>query len=258
MPSDRPRFIAIASGKGGVGKTWLAITLSHALVRAGRRVLLFDADLGLANIDVQLGIMPEFDLGAVIKGGTSLARAVTRHELSGVDVLAGPSGSGALSGLSAASLDQLLTRLCEHTTDYDVVVLDLGAGIDRTVRRIAAWSDLLLVVATDEPTSLTDAYAVVKLQTLDRPEGDMRIVINQARSAAAGRQTYTTLRRACAAFLKREPLLAGVVRHDPKVRDAIRHQQALLVRHPGSPAATDVEAIVETLLQNWPRPASPL
>ena len=177
---------------------------------------------------------------------------------SGLDVLAGPSGSGALSGLPAASLDSLLTRLREHVADYDVVVLDLSAGIDRAVRRIAAWSDLLLVVATDEPTSLTDAYAVLKLQTLDRPDGDMRIVINQARSPAVGQQTYATLRRACAAFLNREPRLAGVVRHDLKVRDAIRHQQALLVRHPGSPAAKDVGAIVATLLQDWPRLVPPL
>ncbi len=250
MPSDRHRFVAIASGKGGVGKTWLAITLSHALVRAGRRVLLFDADLGLANIDVQLGIMPALDLGAVISGQTNLAGAVTRHGLSGLDVLAGRSGSGALSGLPAANLALLLTHLRDQTSDYDAVVLDLSAGIDRAVRRIAAWSDLLLVVATDEPTSLTDAYAVMKLQTADRSDGDMRIVINQARSPAVGQQTYETLRRACSTFLHREPPLAGVIQHDPKVRDAIRHQEPSLHRHPGSPAAMDVETIAKALFRN--------
>jgi flagellar biosynthesis protein FlhG len=250
MPSDSQRFVAIASGKGGVGKTWFAITLSHALVRIGRRVLLFDADLGLANIDVQLGIMPARDLGAVISGRATLAGAVTRHDLSGLDVLAGPSGSGALSGLPAASLALLLTQLRDQTSDYDTVVLDLSAGIDQTVRRIAAWSDLLLVVATDEPTSLTDAYAVMKLQTADRPVGDMRVVINQARSAAVGQQTYKTLRRACSTFLHREPPLAGVIRHDPKVPDTIRHQEPLLHRHPNSPAAMDVETIAKTLFRN--------
>ena len=243
MTVEPPRFIAIASGKGGVGKTWLAITLAHALVRAGRRVLLFDADLGLANIDVQLGLAPREDLGSVVTGRLTLAQAIIRHEPTGLDLLAGRSGSGALSALSPPALEAVLTQLRRDTGDYDLVLLDLGAGIDRSVRRIAAWVDHLLVVATDEPTSLTDAYAVLKLHAADRPGGDARIAINQAASAASGEQTYKTLRQACATFLKCEPPLAGVIRHDLKVRDAIRRQTSLLNRHPNCAAATDVEAL---------------
>jgi flagellar biosynthesis protein FlhG len=249
MPSDLPRFIAIASGKGGVGKTWLAITLSHALARAGQRILLFDADLGLANVDVQLGLAPGRDLGSVISGRTTLAGAVSQLGTVGFDVLAGQSGSGGLSGLSAESLEVLLTRVRDETTDYDAVLVDLSAGIDRTVRRISAWSDVLLVVATDEPTSLTDAYAVLKLQNLDRPDGNPRIVVNQAQSITKGQQTYSTLQRASVAFLKRKPLLAGVIRQDPKVRDAIRHQTSLLLRHPNCTAAQDVEALARNCLE---------
>lgn len=248
MPVDRPRFIAIASGKGGVGKTWLAITLSHALTRAGQRVLLFDADLGLANVDVQLGLTPRLDIGSVISGRTNVAGAITRHDIIGLDVLAGRSGSSVLSDLPAENLALLLTRLRAETTLYDIILLDLSAGVDRTVRQIAAAADLLLVVATDEPTSLTDAYALLKLHTSDQPDGDARIVVNQAQSAAAGQQTYATLRRACLAFLHREPPLAGVIRHDPKVRDAIRRQTSLLQRHPNSIAAQDVEALARMCL----------
>src|SRR3984957_3759160 len=136
MPAAAPRFIAIASGKGGVGKTWLAITLSHALARAGLRVLLFDADLGLANVDVQLGLLPEIDLGSVLSGRATVAEAITRHDLTGLDVLAGRSGSGSLSSLSLEALELLLARVRQQTHEYDTVVLDLGAGIDRVVRRV--------------------------------------------------------------------------------------------------------------------------
>jgi flagellar biosynthesis protein FlhG len=254
MPSDvnrgsGPRFIAIASGKGGVGKTWLAITLSHALVRMGRRVLLFDADLGLANVDVQLGLVPRTNLSAIISGRTNVAGAITRHPDTGLDVLVGLSGSGPLADLPVASLDLLLTKVRAETTGYDAVLLDLGSGVDKVVRRIAAWADMLLVVATDEPTSLTDAYALVKLQTLDQPDGNVRIVINQAQSPAAGQQTYATLRRACMTFLHREPPLAGVIRLDPKVRDTIRRQTSLLSRHPNCSAAQDVEALALNCLR---------
>ncbi len=243
MAHEEPRVIAIASGKGGVGKTWLAITLAQALARSGRRVLLFDADLGLANVDVQLGLMPEADLGQVISGRMGIGQAITRHELSGLNILAGRSGSATLSSLPVATLDLLLMRLRRETAGYDVILADLGAGIDRAVRRIAAWSDLLLVVATDEPTSLTDAYAVLKLHASDRSDGDARIVINQAQTMAAGQRTYAALSRACSTFLRRDLKLAGIIRHDLKVRDAIRHQMPLLSRHPNAVAAGDVGAL---------------
>ena len=177
-----------------------------------------------------------------------MAGAITRHEATGLDVLAGRSGSGALSELPAETLELLLTRLRVELAAYDVVVLDLGAGIDRIVRRFAVWSDRLLVVATDEPTSLTDAYAVLKLQTQDQPDGDAQIVVNQAQSMAAGQQTYATLRRACRRSCIVEPPLAGVIRQDPKVRDAIRRQTSLLLRHPNCAAAQDVEALARICL----------
>jgi len=241
------RIIAVASGKGGVGKTWFAITLAHALAHAGRRVLLFDADLGLANVDIQLGLVPTRDLGAVIAGRATLREVVMHHADGGFDILPGRSGSGALSGLDPISLERMLTALREAAAGYDMVLLDLGAGLDRAVRHLAAFADTLLVLATEEPTSLTDAYAVLKLHGADRAGGDARIVVNQAGTRAAGERTYATLARACATFLGRTPTLLGVVRRDERVRDAIRRQTPLLARHPNCPAATDVEAIAGTL-----------
>ena len=244
------RLIAVASGKGGGGKTWVAVTPAHALSLRGRRVLLFDGDLGLANVDIQLGLAPRHDLGAVVAGRASLAAAVTRHP-AGFGVLAGSSGSGALSALDPTALERLLAALRVVAGDYDHVVLDLGAGLDRAVRRMASFADLLLVLATDEPTSLTDAYAVLKLHTADRQieagPAAVRLVINQAASDAAGRRTFATLARACTLFLGGAPALGGIVRRDEQVRQAIRRQTPLLQRAPASPAGLDVVAIAQAL-----------
>ncbi len=246
----RGRLIAIASGKGGVGKTWLAITLAHALAGQGRRVLLFDGDLGLANVDIQLGLTPAHDLAAVVAGRVPLAAAVLAHPSGGFSVLAGRSGSGSLAALDPAALEAVLAALEAAARDYDAVLLDLGAGIDRAVRRMAAWADRLLVVATEEPTSITDAYALLKLNAGDRRAAgpNAAVAVNQAGSEASGRRTYETLARACRTFLGVAPPLAGIIRRDERVRDAIRRQGLLLTRHPNTPAAADVGALAATLL----------
>jgi flagellar biosynthesis protein FlhG len=243
----RARRIAIASGKGGVGKTWFAITLAQALAEQGCRVLLFDGDLGLANIDIQLGLMPAHDLGAVLAGHVSLDAAVCRVVDGRFDVLPGRSGSGALSGLALTQLDGVLAVLGQAR--YDAILLDLGAGLETTTRRMAAWADTLLTIATDEPTSLTDAYAVLKLFALDKPGGDARLVVNQASSLATGQRTFATLARASQNFLGRSLPFAGIVRRDEHVRDAIRRQTPLLTRHPGCAAAMDVRGVAACLLQ---------
>lgn len=244
----RPKVIAVASGKGGVGKTWFAVTLAHALARHGQRVLLFDGDLGLANIDIQLGVQPHHDLGGVIDGSITLQTACEAFVPGGFDIVAGRSGSGALAALDAAALGRVLDALASAALRYDHVLLDLGAGLDRAVRRMASWSDMLLVLATEEPTSVTDAYATLKLHAADRPEGAARLVVNQASSVAAGQRTYATLARACQAFLGKTPPLAGIIRRDVRVADAIRRQTLLLARHPTSPAGEDVERVAAALV----------
>jgi flagellar biosynthesis protein FlhG len=149
--------------------------------------------------------------------------------------------------LDPAHLDRALVALRRESLRYDLVLLDLGAGVERAVRRMAASADVLLVLATEEPTSLTDAYAVLKLHAADRSDGDARVVVNQAASRTAGERTYAALRRACATFLQRDPPLAGVVRRDDRVRDAIRRQTLLLTRYPSCAAAQDVEAAARGL-----------
>lgn len=245
MAQRMGRVIAIASGKGGVGKTWLAITLAQALAEAGAGpVLLVDADHGLANVDVQLGLDPRHDLPGVLGGRVGLEAAVTRHA-AGFDVLPGRSGSGVvLDGAELAAFEALLDQA---TARWPVVLLDLAAGLGPAERRLAAAADLLLVVATGEPTSLTDAYAVLKLHRRDRPGGDVRLVANQAADAAAGQRIWRTLDRAASAFLGAGLPLAGVIRRDPRVPDAIRRQAPLLSRHPMAPAAEDARRLALAL-----------
>jgi flagellar biosynthesis protein FlhG len=241
--------VAVASGKGGVGKTWFAITLSHALARAGQRVLLFDGDLGLANVDIQLGLMPKTDLGSVVAGRLTLNQALTPFPTGGFDIIAGRSGSGTLANIPLSRLQMLGEDLLLLAGNYDRVVVDLGAGVEKTTRNFSQQAGTILVVTTDEPTSLTDAYAFIKVTHMERPGTDMRIVVNMANSTREGERIYNTLLKACEGFLKISPQLAGVIRRDLKVREAIRNQTPIMTRSPNAEAAADVEAIVERLIR---------
>jgi flagellar biosynthesis protein FlhG len=243
-----PNLIAVASGKGGVGKTWFSVTLSHALARSASRVLLIDGDLGLANVDVQLGLTPGHDLAGVIAGSVPVRDAI--HAIDGgpksgkgFDVLAGRSGSGALSALKPDELIGLIKQVGKLSKSYTHVVLDLGAGIDAPVRAMCSAAGLVFVILTDEPTSLTDAYALVKVLKMRDAETPLEVVVNLADGASQGRRTYQALAHACRSFLGQEPLLAGIIRRDKLVKEAIRQQTPLLVRYPQSTAAHDVEAL---------------
>lgn len=252
----RPTFrrgknvIAVASGKGGVGKTWFSITLSHALAKSGKKVLLFDGDLGLANIDVQLGLMPKRDLNDVIRGRLGLDKVIQPYKDGGFDIIAGRSGQASLSALPSQRLTMLRDQLLEVADQYDVVILDLGAGVDRTVRMLSASAVRTLLVTTDEPTSLTDAYAFIKLGSAAGMSKNVGVIVNQATSTAEGEKTYKTLLKACENFLRLKPPMIGMVRHDQRVKEAIRHQTPILTRSPNTEAAEDVEKIAKIVIRD--------
>ncbi|MDP6688202.1 MAG: AAA family ATPase [Alphaproteobacteria bacterium] len=241
--------INIASGKGGVGKTWMAISVAHALARKGDKTLLFDADFGLANVDVQLGLNPKRDLGDVVAGRLSMNQAITPFPDGGFDIIVGKSGSGQLADMGRARLNELKSELWQLAQRYDRVVIDLGAGLETAVRSLTPKGGMTLVVATDEPTSLTDAYAYIKVSKQDNPRADMRLAINMAADQRQGERTYGALAKACRTFLNYTPPLMGIVRRDERIPDAIRRQTALFSRHPQSDAAQDVEAMVVNIRQ---------
>lgn len=252
MPTFRraANLLAVASGKGGVGKTWFSITLANALARMGKRVLLFDGDLGLANVDVQLGLMPRRDLNDVIRGRLSLDKVVQEFEEGGFDIIAGRSGQASLSALPSQRLAHLRDQILEVADNYDIVIADLGAGVDRTVRMLSAMATRTVLITTDEPTSLTDAYAFIKLGNAAGMSKNVSVVVNMAPSEMEGEKTYKTLLKACENFLRLSPPLAGMVRVDPKVKESIRHQTPILIRSPNTQAAEDVEKIARNIWQS--------
>jgi len=246
--SNAANLIAIASGKGGVGKTWFSITLAHALAKNNAKTLLFDGDLGLANLDIQLGLMPKHDLSSVIGGRLTLKQAVVNHDAYDFDIIAGRSGSGGLINITGNRLKALGSELKAITNDYDKVLIDLGAGVERTVQQLAYSAGKIIVLVTDEPTSMTDAYAFIKVTRADRPDIDIQVVANIVNSTREGERTYNTLLKACEGFLKFSPPLLGVIRRDAKVPEAIRSQTSILTRSPNSEAARDVLIIAKKLL----------
>ena len=246
------RLITIASGKGGVGKTWLSVTLAHALSHAGKNIALFDGDLGLANVDIQLGIMPEKDLGNVISGECDFAEiacAYKDNDGTSFDVLPGKSGSGALGALTKQTLVGLKSKLTNTAADYDLLLLDLAAGIDQAVTELSSHDGRILVVMTADPTSLTDAYAFIKITTMQNPGANIAIVVNNVASRKEGEKAFEAIKRACEGFLKISPPLAGIIRNDRRVVDAIRAQTPILTRHPQSEAASDVKALAAILIR---------
>lgn len=241
--------IAVASGKGGVGKTWFSITLSHALAKAGKKVLLLDGDLGLANVDVQLGFMPKRDLSDVVRGRLALDKVIQRYEEGGFDIVAGRSGNAVLAALPVQHLTLLRDQLVEVASNYDYVIVDLGAGIDRTVLTFCSTAIKTLMVVNEESTSLTDAYTIIKRGNVTGLSKRIDIVVNQASNTLDGEKTYNTLKNTCANFLRVTPPLAGIIRQDARVKDTIRHQTPILIRSPNADAAEDVQKISEYVMR---------
>lgn len=243
-------MIAVASGKGGVGKTWFSITLAHALSGFKQKTLLFDGDLGLANIDIQLGLMVKYDLGSVIAGKLTLNQVIHHCEKGNFDIIAGRSGSAGLASMPVGRLQILGEDLSLLASSYNKIILDMGAGVEKPVRILSGLAEKIIVVCTDEPTSLTDAYAFIKIMSMQYPKCDINVVVNQANSIREGQRTYDTLLKACNNFLKISPPLLGIVRRDTRVRDSIRNQTPIINRYPTSEAAEDVIAIARRLLDN--------
>ncbi len=245
-PARETYQIAVASGKGGVGKTAIAIALAHCFAELGRKTLLFDADLGLANIDIQLGVMPQHHLAEALRGHCRLKDCIVRAPQGAFDTIVGKSGSASFADLAPPSLQKLVEDLQEVAHDYQTLIIDLGAGIDRTVRWLTIASDETLLVVNDEPTSLTDAYALVKIILRRQPDARLSVVVNMAETERRGEQAFESLQRTCRNFLNYDLRLKGIVRRDLNLVEAIRNREPLLTFAPHAPAALDLAKLART------------
>jgi len=232
--------VAILSGKGGVGKTNLALNLSYALFRASHRVLIMDFDVGLANVDVLLGLSPEKNLQDLFRPEVTAAEVMLSIEPGGFDFLPAASGVPELLEMDDDMREILFHKLNAVFGNYDYLLLDLGAGISPTVLSVAAMSHVRVLVVTPEPTSLTDSYAVIKVLRTQYGIDDFHVLVNQAANPAEAKTTFKRLDAACQRFLDIELRFLGGVRTDPALPDAVRHQIPLLRHAPSCPAAKDI------------------
>jgi flagellar biosynthesis protein FlhG len=249
------RVIAITSGKGGVGKTNFSVNVGIALAQLGQRVLLIDADLGLANADVILGMTPKYNLGHVLSGEKKV-REVIQDGPGGLKVLAGGSGDYWLANLSENSLENCVASLNEIEKELDFIILDTGAGISRSVMKFVLAADEVIIVTTTEPTSITDAYGIIKVVATTDPLVSLWVVVNMARDFTEGRQVMERLTTVSQRFLGITLANIGFITWDQTVSKAVKEQQPFLLGHPRSVAARDIGGIAKNILNRTANPQS--
>ena len=242
-------MIAVASNKSGVGKTWFASTLAHALSLLKQKTLFFDGDLGLLNINAQLGLTGEEGLADVLSARKTLNQVICHYDKTNFDVISGKSGSMSLVSIPIGRLQLLSEDLSIVSTAYHKVILDMSAGVDKSVRILSGMAGRLIVLCTEGSASLTEAYDFIKIMHEQYPKLNIGIVVNQADSLREGQRTYDTLLAACHEFLQISPPLLGIVRFDTRVRDSIRNQTGILSRYPTSEASEDIINIAKRLLE---------
>jgi flagellar biosynthesis protein FlhG len=234
--------LAVTGGKGGVGKTCVAVNLAVALARLGLRPLLIDADLGLANADILLGVDPARTLHDHFAGGVALSEVVTRTPW-GIDFVPAASGHEELAALDDTRLAALTAGLARLGSAYDLLVIDTPAGIGREVMASLRASRVVLAVVTPDPTSITDAYALIKVLESQRPGKDVRILVNQARNLAEAQAVFAKLRGVAVKHLGRELAFAGELPRDPQVAEAVRRRRPFTAGQVDCPAASALRAL---------------
>lgn len=235
--APRTRVLAITSGKGGVGKTNTVANLAYLVsARAGRRALVFDADLGLANMDILLGITPRNNIADVISGQCNLQDVIVEGP-GNIHIIPAGSGLDELTRLKDSDYRTLLDQVAHIDSDYDVIFIDTGAGISGSVTNFLAAAEEIIVVTTPEPTAFTDAYAVIKLLLGKYRKSDVQLLVNMAQNAAEAQGVHTRMNMMLKRFTGGEVRYLGWIPSDENLLKCIRKQQLIVQEFPASPAS---------------------
>lgn len=253
-PADRPegiRIIAVTSGKGGVGKTNFTVNLAIALARAGKKVLIIDADLGLANVEVILGKSSHYTMMNLLHEDIFVDEVILEGP-EGIQYISGGSGFEQLADLSSEDRNMLIQKLIECEKYADIILIDTGAGVGRNVLDFLLAADEILLLTTPEPTALTDAYAVIKAcKNQKNDDLHIKFVINRIYDEDEGRQISAKLTATTKKFLDISPEYLGIIYDDRNMTNAIKKQVPLLLSYPDTIAARCIKAIAETLLKGY-------
>lgn len=249
------KVIAVTGGKGGVGKTNLSVNLSIALAERRRRVVLMDADLGLANVDVLLGLKAKYTLADVLDGSMGL-KDILLNGPAGIKVVPASSGIQQMSSLSPQEHAGLIHAFSDLSDQMDVLVVDTAAGISDTVVSFVRAAQEVIVVVCDEPSSITDAYALIKLLNAEHGIFRFRIVANMTRSTQEGINLFAKLNNVCDKFLDASLQYIGNIPFDETVRKAIQRRRPVLEFSPRCKAAMAIRAVAEKV-DEWPVQSAP-
>ncbi len=243
-----PKAIAVASGKGGVGKTSLSVNLALCFAHMGKKVTVFDADLGLANAEVLLGIIPPYSLYEVLYGGMTLEDVVIDGPL-GIRVISGGSGFLEMANLDRSRRQQLLRMFNQFIGKDEIVLIDTGAGINKNVLGFVAAAEEVIIVVTPEPTSLTDAYALIKILANFKLHSEVNIVVNRAVDRREATRAMGRISNATGRFLEIKLNFLGWIPEDKHVSQAVKNQQPYFLTNPNSPASRSIAGIAASLVE---------
>lgn len=249
-PPRPVKVIAIASGKGGVGKTNVTVNLGVAMATQGKEVVLLDADLGLANIDVMLGLHPQFNLLHVLDGSKELKDIIVEGP-SGLKIIPAASGVQKMAELSTAEHAGMIQAFSDMEQHIDVLLIDSAAGIADSVVSFSKAAQELIVVVCDEPASITDAYALIKLLSRDHNVERFHIIANMCRSVQEGRELFDKIALVCDRFLDVTLDFMGIVPFDDDLRRAVKKQRSVVEAFPRSKAATAFAHLAKKI-EYWP------
>ena len=247
----RLRIVGVTSGKGGVGKTTIALNLAIAFAQQGRRVLLLDADLGMANVHVYAGVQPRGTILEVINGTRTLADSVARGP-GGIDILCGQSGVAGAADLDPRWIEHLGSQLRRESGDYDVLLIDTGAGISTQVMSFLALADDIVVVATPNLASTLDAYGVVKVIRETKISGRIHLLINRAENARQAEKLFSRIASCARQFLQFEPANLGFLGHEAGFEASNQTRTPLVLGEPGHEVARRFSELATRLLENGP------